>query len=120
MEIKENPIVQFFKNIQNRFSQKSLPSGQTALNLEDSAKTKPSFFSRIKNAFSRLSNVNKSELSVSENTVVSTETKNAWDLSEEKRQELQIEAQQLAQKMQNGQKGEKSSSVIETDNSIQV
>lgn len=119
MEIKENPIIQFFRNIQNRFSQKSLPSGQTALNLEDSAKPKTSFFSKIKNTFSRLSNLPNQKTSAIENTTVSAETKsNAWDLSDEKRQALQIGAKQIAEEMQNRPKSEKPSSVIETDQSL--
>ena len=119
IEIKENPIVQFFKNIQNRFTRKTLPSGQTALNLEDSAKPKKSFFSKLKNTFSRLSNLPTQEPSVAENLTTPTDSKtNAWDLSDEKRQALQIGAKQIAEKMQNRPKSEKPSCVIETDQSL--
>lgn len=121
VEIKENPITQFFKNIQNRFSRKTLSSGQTTLNSEDSAKPKQSFFSKLKNTFSRLANLPTQKPSVIENSTLSTEPKpNAWDLSDKKRQELQIGAKQIAQEIQNGQKNTKPSDVIETDISIQI
>ena len=119
-KIKENPIIQFFQSIQNRFTRKMLPSAQTALNSEDSAKPKQSFFSKIKNTFSKLSKQPSQESSVAENLTTPTEPKpNAWDLSDEKRQALQIGAKQIAEEMQNRPKSEKQSSVIETDQSLQ-
>lgn len=67
-EIKENPILKFFRNIQNRLTQKKLTEGQVQkiqvdsneLKQEDyTQEVKTSFFERARNALSKLIHRNK-------------------------------------------------------------
>ena len=135
-EIPENPIIKFFKDKINKFTQKALGPGQenktqsenitqADLNIKNSMNTqkaKGNIFSRMKNMLSTLVNVNQSRTStveiVQNDTIPETNNPNLWGaLPQEQRINLQNKARDEAKKIQNNSKHK---TVIETDNSLQI